>query len=39
MKSIDRAIHNVEEQISKTGGESTKELQANLTCVSAVLFC
>jgi len=34
MKSIDRAIHKVQEKISQAGSESMKELQANLRCVS-----
>jgi len=33
MKSIDRAIHSVEEKISQAGSETVTELQANLKCV------
>jgi len=34
MKSIDRAIHKVEEMISQAGNEAVMELQANLKYVS-----
>jgi len=33
MKSVDRAIHTVEEKISQSDGRSTVELQDNLKCV------